>query len=380
MRILQICAAYKPAYIYGGPTMSVSMLSENLAKAGVDTAVYATTANGKQELPVIPGEAVNVDGVPVIYFKRVTKDHSHFSPALSARLRKDAGSFNLVHIHAWWNLVSVFSCLIALRRNVPVLLSPRGTLSPYSFQHKSIGIKWLLHRLLGKPLLKKCHIHATSQKESEAIQVLFKPKSITILPNFVKLPERKTYAENEPASILKLLFFSRIEEKKGLDILLHALATVTVPYTLTIAGDGDHDYIETLKAIATKNGVDKHITWIGFQQENKFDVLQQHDLFVLPSYDENFGNVVIESLSVGTPVLISEGVGLADYVKENDLGWICHTNPSSVAWEINNIAINQREQLLKTRRVAPDIIYNDFKDDNLVKRYINMYHEILNHE
>jgi len=380
LKILQICAAYKPAYIYGGPTMSVSMLSENLAKAGVETAVYATTANGKEELPVIPGEVIDVDGVPVTYFKRITKDHSHFSPALSARLRKDAGNFNLVHIHAWWNLVSIFSCLIALRRNVPVLLSPRGTLSPYSFQHKSIGVKWLMHQLLGKRLLKKCHIHATSQRESEAIQQLFKPKSITILPNFVKLPGRKMYPENEPDSILKLLFLSRIEEKKGLDILLHALETVTIPYSLTIAGDGDHDYIETLKAITSDNGVGEYVNWIGFQHENKFDVLQQHDLFVLPSYDENFGNAVIESLSVGTPVLISGGVGLADYVKENDLGWICHTNPSSVAWEINNIAINQREQLLKIRASAPDTIYRDFNDDNLVKRYINMYHEILNDE
>jgi len=357
--------------------MSVSMLSENLAKAGIDTEVYTTTANGKEELPVTPGMPVKVDGVTVTYFKRVTKDHSHFSPALFKKLKSETKRFDLVHIHAWWNLVSIFSCLIALRQNIPVLLSPRGTLSPYSFKNKSIGIKWLIHHSLGKLLLNRCHIHATSEWEGEAISNLFKPKSISILPNFVKLPVQQKYPGKQPGASFKLLFFSRIEEKKGLDILLTALAAVTVAYTLTIAGDGDKEYIESLKTIAINNHVEDKIEWAGFQGENKFDLLQSHDLFVLPSYDENFGNTVIESLSVGTPVLVSEQVGLAGYVRKNELGWICHTNPSSIAWALNNIAINKQDDLARIRDVSPGIIYEDFNSDNLVKRYIGMYDQLI---
>jgi len=130
--------------------MSVSMLSEQLAKTGIYTEVYATTANGKDELPVKPGEPVNVDGVTVTYFKRITKDHSHFSPALLKKLWKEAPGFDVIHIHAWWNLVSLFSCLIALMRNVPVIISPRGTLSPYSFQNKNIGKKTAYSSLIGQ--------------------------------------------------------------------------------------------------------------------------------------------------------------------------------------------------------------------------------------
>jgi len=374
---LQVCAAYKPAYVYGGPTMSVSMLSENLVRAGIYTEVYATTANGKEELPVIPGAQVNVDGVVVTYFKRLTKDHSHFSPALFSQLKREVKNFDLVHIHAWWNLVSVFSCLLALRQNVPVLLSPRGTLSPYSFQNKSIGTKWLLHQLLGKSLLRKCFIHATTQRESDAVARLFRPKKSFILPNFVKLTTKKIYLERANTSTLKLLFFSRIEEKKGLGILLKALPDITIPYHLTIAGDGDSEYIASLKALATGLKVEEGISWIGFQNENKFGLLQENDLFVLPSYDENFGNTVIESLSVGTPVLISDHVGLADYVKKNQLGWICHTNPQSVAWEINNIFTNRQEELKMIRKTSADIIYHDFNDDNLVKKYIEMYQQLV---
>ncbi|HTE01349.1 MAG TPA: hypothetical protein VK668_18815, partial [Mucilaginibacter sp.] len=82
MKILQVNASYKPAYVYGGPTMSVSKLSEQMVKAGCIVEVFTTTANGPVELPVVPDKQTNIDGVPVTYFKRLTKDHSHFSPAL----------------------------------------------------------------------------------------------------------------------------------------------------------------------------------------------------------------------------------------------------------------------------------------------------------
>jgi glycosyltransferase involved in cell wall biosynthesis len=373
LRVLQICAAYKPAFVYGGPTMSVSMLSEQLVKAGVYTLVYATTANGKTELPVNPGQPVNVDGVMVTYFTRLTKDHSHYSPALSMALRREARSFDVIHIHAWWNLVSLFSCIIALKRKVPVLLSPRGTLSPYSFKNKSIGVKWVIHQLFGT----QCHIHVTSLREKEAIEQLIHPKSITVLPNFVKLSDKAVSPAIKPSPVFRLLFFSRIEEKKGLDILINALPMLKFPYTLTIAGNGNENYIAFLKTLAADKGVADKITWTGFHNEDKFDLLQNHDLFVLPSYDENFGNTVIESLSVGTPVLISEQVGLADYVTQNKLGWLCLTSPESVSCSINNIAQNNVAELNRIRQEAPAVIGNDFNDDNLVKRYISLYNKLI---
>lgn len=353
------------------------MLSEQLVKAGIDTEVYATTANGEKELPVTPNKSVDVDGVTVTYFKRLTKDHSHYSPALVKKVWKEVSNFDIVHIHAWWNLVSLMSCAAALIRKVPVLLSPRGTLSAYSFSNKNIGLKQVIHTVFGKTLLSRCAINVTSQNESEAVKALIHPKNIAVLPNFVKLPERQTYPEKAAFTVFKLLFFSRIEEKKGLDLLIRALATITVSFKLTIAGNGNETYINALKSLALENNVSDKIDWVGFQNEGKFDLLQQHDLLVLPSNDENFGNVVIESLSVGTPVLISDKVGLADYVIENKLGWICTTNPASISGMINIIA-NDQAGLCRIRTSAPAIIYNDFNEDNLVKKYITMYHQLIN--
>lgn len=379
MRILQINASYKPANIYGGPTMSVSKLSEQLTKAGCYTEVFTTTANGSTELPVVPGAQVMVDNVPVTYFKRLTKDHSHFSPALLKKLWKEARNFDVIHVHAWWNLVSVLSCWVVIKRGIPVVISPRGTLSAYSFNNKNSLPKQIIHSWLGKKLLKKASIHVTSDREKLAIENIIWSKRTITLPNFVVLPEKVVDKNHETSkgAPLKLLFFSRIEEKKGLDILLNALATVTIPYHLTIAGDGEADYLDRLKAIAKNNGIADRISWIGFQGANKFEVLQQHDLMVLPSHDENFGNVVIESLSVGTPVLISKYVGLADYVMANNLGWVCELHQNDISAYIKRI-FEEKDELARIRQAARGIILKDFDEINLTEKYISMYNQIIN--
>lgn len=356
--------------------MSVSKLSEELVKAGCMVSVYTTTANGNKELTLTPNTVHTVDGVEVFYFHRVTKDHSHFSPALLASLWRNVKQYDAVHIHAWWNLVSVFAGLIGQLRQVPVVVSPRGTLSNYSFGYKNSLFKKIFHSLLGRPLLNRSFIHATSPAELRSLQQIIKPRGIFDIPNFVKInPSTKTKTTDNQK--LRLLFFSRIDEKKGLDILLHALALVKVPYHLTIAGDGNDSYIDFLKNISHYNNTEAHISWIGFQQDNKFEVLGNHDLMILPSHNENFGNVVIESLSAGTPVLISDGVGLADYVIKNNLGWVCNARPESVAGAINDIALNKTAELQYISAHAPAIIHSDFDDAKLAQRYINLYQQII---
>ena len=376
MRVLQICAAYKPAFIYGGPTMSVSMLAEQLSKAGIYTEAYATTANGKDELPVHPGEPQIVDGVKVTYFKRLTKDHTHFSPALLTGLWRNCRRFDVIHINAWWNLVSVFSCLIALVRGVPVIVSPRGTLSGYSFRNRNSSVKQFIHNLIGKPLLKRCYVHVTSAREEEGLAAIIHPLGFINIPNFVKLPAEE-FTRREKTQLFRLIFFSRVEEKKGLDLLISALPHLTVPYHLTVVGDGETGYVDSLKMLANENKVAGKITWAGFRGDEKFSMLHEHDLLVLPSHDENFGNVVIESLSQGTAVLISPFVGLRDYVAKNNFGWECGLSPTEIA-ETIDLIYGKRDELNYIRDIAPKVIRSDFNESKLAARYINMYDDIIN--
>ncbi len=371
MNILHINASYKPAHIYGGPTMSVAKLCEQLIRIGNQVEVFTTTANGTEELAIERNIPQNVDGVKVRYFNRLTKDHSHFSPRLLLTLWNDVRTFDVVHIHAWWNLVSVLSCLIAITRNVPVIVSPRGTLSPYSFTNSNRIIKNILHTFISKPLLKRTHIHATSDREQKALQNLIESKSTFTIYNAVELPASLPM-QIQKESIFKLLFLSRIDPKKGLELLFAALSTVSFPYYLTIAGNGEENYINSLKKLSRQHQIEAHIDWVGFKTDDKFELIARHHLLVLPSYDENFGNVVVESLSVGTAVLISKEVGLAKYVEENNLGWVCDTTTASIEDSLNRV-YNSADRLTEVRKSAPLLVANDFNEKNLIIQYQEMY-------
>ncbi len=86
---------------------------------------------------------------------------------------------------------------------------------------------------------------------------------------------------------------------------------------LKIAGDGEEAYINELKQKIAALGIEHKVEWLGWKnREDKFRELMQADLFVLVSHNENFANVVIESLHVGTPVLVSDKVGLAKFVQK----------------------------------------------------------------
>ncbi len=364
--------------------MSVSKLAEELVKAGQDVTVFTTTANGVTELDLPQGEAQLVDGVKVFYFKRLTKDHTHFSPTLLNHLHREIGSAKnehrenelIIHIHAWWNLVSIFSCLVAKLHGIKVVLSPRGMLTTYSRTNRNSKFKNLIHVFLGRNLLAYCHVHATSEKERSDVEQTFKVRGFDVIPNFVRFPLISSSPLAESGTY-RLLFLSRIEEKKGLELLFHALAQVSIPWNLTIAGTGTADYLEHLKELAIRLQIQQHVQWLG-QVSNaaKFDLIAQHDLLTLTSYNENFANVVVESLAMGTPVLLSNEVGLADYVTKNNFGWVVGLTESEITSAItSSYAESVKRNAIKI--TAPRRITSDFDDQGLVSEYLNMYERLI---
>ena len=397
MKILHITASYKPAYTYGGPIVSVSRLCECLTRAQsrklkaesekIDLEVFTTTANGRNELDVEVGKPVMVNNVPVTYFKRWTKDHSHFSPGIVFHLNKtlrqaqDDNIKLIIHIHAWWNLVSVLSCLVAKWYKVPVVLSPRGMLNFHTYSTGNKALKKIIHLSIGRKLLKYCVMHATTNKEKAEIVDFINNKDITVISNLVgpgKL-DFKFDKEKQTNETFKIVFLSRINPIKGLELLFDALSILRLDYHLTIAGTGDENYIKSLKRKAESLKLSGRIKWLGqITAQDKFELLAEHDLLVLTSYNENFANVVIESLSVGTPVLVSEQVGLADYVKSNGLGWICSLEPKDIANKIT-MAYDETLKSANIRVNAPTLINNDFDDEVLAAKYIELYEEVHRH-
>jgi len=187
MKILFISPSYKPAHIYGGTIVAVSMLAERLVALGHSVTVYTTTANGESELDVPAGVPVTVDGVRVTYFNRSTGDHTHISFALWRHLNGTIDQFDIVHVHSWWNFLAIGAVWICRRNGVSPILSPHGMFSDFIIKHQNRRKKNLIHLLVGRRLLEGTFLHVSSQMEwNESILINPKWKG-RVIPNLVRL-------------------------------------------------------------------------------------------------------------------------------------------------------------------------------------------------
>lgn len=378
MKILFVTPSYKPAYLYGGPAISVSELAEALVSNGNTVTVYTTTANGSSELDVPVDQPVNVNGVTVYYCKRITGDHTHISPQLWRRLWKSCHSFDIVNLQSWWSILILGAAFICNKKKVPYVISPRGMLSSYSFQAHHSFPKLVLHRMVGKRLLKKGLLHATTRLEWEDCAQIYASWKGFILPNLINLPSPNLLPVTRKANhTLTLGFLSRIDPKKGIELLFNALSKVNFDFRLLIAGKGSDDYITSLKTLSSNLGIDHKVEWCGWKEgEEKFFFMQSIDLFVLTSYNENFAIAVTEALAMGTPVLVSNKVGLADYVKENDFGWVCETNTASIRDTLQSI-YTEKIKLQQIKQTAPGIIQKDYQKNIMAEKYQKAYKQAV---
>ena len=377
-RILHISPSYKPAFIYGGPTVSVSRLAESQAKVNAQVDVFTTTANGEEELNVPIGKAQFIDGVQVWYFKRWTKDHTHFSPTLLWTVFKKCRTYHRVHIHSWWNFVAVFAVLMCWLRGVRPVLSTRGMLSKYSFEQQHQGAKKLLHKVIGKFLLSKTTLHATTQREVNEAQLIHSNWPHFIAPNIVPLP-RFSAIPDQPrraSKTLQLVYLSRLHPVKGLDLLFEVLAKLEFSWSLDIIGVGEEDYVQHLKDKAHQLGIQKQLNWCGWVAGMaKLEYLCKADVFVLTSQTENFSNSVLEALAAGTPALVSDQVGLASFVESENLGWVCQLTTASIHVQLTKI-YNQRQNNIPERKAMAQFIRERFAPEVVAHQYLKAYQQL----
>ncbi len=311
---------------------------------------------------------MNIEGVQVRYFPRITGDHSHLSPALLWALWQHCREFDVVHIHSWWNLVAMPALLICWMRGVRPVLSPRGMLSDYTFRS---GWKRLFHNVLGRNLLAQSVVHVTSKVEREEVKKAAPDATVFEAPNLLQFPALASYSS--VGKTLQIAFISRIDPKKGLAPLFHALQTSTFPWQLTIAGSGDAAYTAELKALAQTLGIAQQIEWVGWVDgPEKYRLLAYSDLFVLTSFSENFANAALEALAMGTPVLLGEDVGLADYVRQSNTGKVCAPAPEAIGAALDDLYKRIQEGAFKREDIARQV-RTDFDPERIAEQYLDAY-------
>ncbi|MEM7145827.1 MAG: glycosyltransferase [Verrucomicrobiota bacterium] len=342
MRVLHVIPSVSPRR--GGPSVAVVQMVKTLASRGVNVEIATTNDHGNDTLDVPLNEQVEFQGATVRFFQRFSppvnpvREFAWSSP-FRRWITSNISRYTIVHAHAIFSFVPTFTMLSARRQSVPYIVRPLGQLDEWSLtqaKHKKALYMSLLER---KNINGAARIHCTSKNESETISRLGLIPKREIIPHGIlqtqpppeaasKLREKYSLPKNQPI----LLFLSRLHPKKGFDILIPALSKYSEhPFSLIIAGQGTSDYESNLRHEIEKNGLARNTIFAGFVEgENKSLLLAGADLFVLPSYDENFGIAALEALAHGLPVLLTNTVDLADFVQKEHAGFVCGASSDGI--------------------------------------------------
>ncbi|MEQ1745280.1 MAG: glycosyltransferase [Saprospiraceae bacterium] len=367
MRILHVTPYYLPEDEYGGPVITVSRLAEEQVRTGASVCVFTTTA-GKS------GSGFEPARVQVLRFRR-WGEYGFFSPGLLWAFWRMAPTFQTVHLHTWWNFTAFGVVVLGRLRGIRMVVCPHGMLSPYSLSKSWLRI--FFQKTVGRWLLSKGRLQATSRQEAAELHALHPGIPARVVPNIVCLPSPSAVSEKEPSPEMRLLFLSRVHPKKGLDLLLEALAGMPGgrAWRLSVGGSSEGNYVEKMQELAQNLGIADRVHWHGWVQgDAKWALLAESDLLVLPSRNENFAIVVLEALAMGTPVLLSDQVGLQDYVRENDFGWCCEPTIESLR-EMLWAAFAGTAKRQHIHRLAPGAVRADYAPEKTLQAYFDLYYD-----
>lgn len=332
LRILHVVPTYFPAVRYGGPIRSVHALAKALVERGHEVHVYTSSVDGPEDLDIADGGSVDLDGVRVRYFRVRFMRRLYWCPSLAQELRRNINSFDVVHLHSTFLWPTWAAARIAHDAGIPYVVSPRGMLGVEVIRRKSRLLKWAWIRLVEHRTLREAAaIHVTGDVERTEIQSLgLRTPELHSIPNGVSWPSSHSGLAEGPFSDINkpyALFLSRIDAKKGLDRLITAWQWVP-ELTLIIAGNDEHGYRNQLERFAVANKVADRVRFIGMaSDDHKWALYENAAMFVLPSYSENFGNVVAEAMAMGCPVVLTPQVGLANLVRESGTGIVVDGAP-----------------------------------------------------
>lgn len=377
MRLLHVIPSYLPATRYGGPVFATHALCAALVRQGFEVDVFTTTIDGPRDVEAVPGEIVSMDGVRVRYFASPFLRRLYYAPALERAMR-EGPDYDLVHLHSVFLWPTWAAARAARERRIPYVLSPRGMLVEDLVRRRSTWAKRAWIALVERANIERAAaIHVTSDVESaELARFGFRLPAVHCVPNGVDASTSRGERPNDPEVIEPtVLALGRIHWKKGLDRLVEAIALVPEAKLLVVGNDEDR-YSDTLRALALRHGVAARLQIRGpaFGAE-KDRLYRRASLLALPSLSENFGNVVLEAMAAGCPVVVTPQVGAAEIVRESGGGRVAEGDPASLAHAIRSILLEPARHRASAHRAGEEI-RRRYSWDAVAARMIGAYRTI----
>jgi glycosyltransferase involved in cell wall biosynthesis len=320
---------------YGGPSYSVINSSRILARRGHEVTIVTMDRPGDVQIEKEDGFRLICLGPGLPKYR--------LNPAYLVWLIRNLRDFDFVTVQGVWRFASYGFHLVNRVFKVPYVTMPHGSLDVWDRRSHRLKffIKKIYWELFESRLYRhaaRCYFTATAEQRQSTGAFGFSGIRHSIIAYGSVDPGvyRLTPLESDGKSIV---YVGRIHEKKGIDILIDAFARVfgsDADARLVIAGNGESNFVKKLKERASNLGVDERIHWVGhIAGEEKQAILRSAGLFVLPSYQENFGLAVAEALSCGTPVAVSLHVNTCETIRAARAGYIFDNTVEEVSRVLN---------------------------------------------
>lgn len=349
LRLLHVVPYYEDAWAYGGIPRLAAAMTRGLARRGHAVTVCTTDAAEAHARTRGPRVADH-EGVSVRVFRnlsnRLAYDWQFFTPVGLARfLGTAARGFDVAHLHGCHHLPGAIAAGALRRAHVPYVVSPNGT-AP-RLERRRLA-KLLFDATLGRRVLPgAARILGVTLAEQRQIESLrFPASSIRIIPNpideteFEPPPDGRAFrAAHGLAGEQVVMFLGKLTPRKGVDVLVRALARLPGPRPRLVVAGNDMGTGEAVGRLALELHVHDRVLRVGLLRgRDRLDALAAADVVVYPSRDEVFGLVPLEALLCGRPVIVCSDSGCGEIIGSIGGGHVVPwDDPETLAGAIGSI-------------------------------------------
>jgi glycosyltransferase involved in cell wall biosynthesis len=385
MRILHVTPSFYPAWAYGGIPRCAYELCRSLVRLGEEVTVWTTDAFDAEGR--LREQEIVIDGITVRRFRNLSNmlayhRQLYLPPGIVLAPWGDLNNFDLVHIHSHRHLLEALVGTAARRRGVPYVFTGNGTVPPIE---RYVVAKFILDVMGARSILRRAAACiAVSNAEVPHYRAAgVAAERVRVIPNGIRLDEYASLPE--PGTFRRalgigdaplLVFLGKITPRKGVDVLVRAMAHLPRDVQLAIVGNfmmPEQPIVDLVKSLGLAKRVHFPGLLLGYEKNAAY---VDADVVAYPSIDEIFGLVVVEALMCGSPVVVCDDSGCGEVVRAADGGLVVpYGDPMALAQAIGALL---RDPKLR-RRYAEDgkrYVEKQFGWDQIAEQTRELYREV----
>lgn len=388
LNILRVISTPPLAWATGGPARGAFELSKELVKRGNRVTILTTDLFKLNERYPIKNPEY-IDGVEIIRYKYISnilawRYKIFISPGMIKYLKNHVNEYDLVHLQDLISPQAIFTSKYCKKNQVNYVLTSHGSI--YWLLQNS-PVNHLYYKFFASKIIKnasKC-IAYTPYELKQYLKLGVSEDAIKVVPpginfsSFEELPEKGQFKNKNGIEKNQkiILYLGRIHKIKGIGLLLKSFSKVLNCYNnvnLIIVGPDD-GYLPNMLNLADNLKITNKVIFTGpLYEMDKLEVYVDADIFVLPSKYESFGNVILEAMACGTPVIITEKSVIADLLLDKVI--VVKHDEFSLTTEILRL-LNDESLSLKLGDKGKKFVGEEFSWNNIVKKVEKLYRTVI---